>query len=48
MYDANACCIQNVPLFPYFSVRKNPQTKKIQITSSVFKVMAYVSPEWGS
>nr|XP_055161392.1 cilia- and flagella-associated protein 300 isoform X2 [Nyctereutes procyonoides] len=25
------------------SVRKNPQTKKIQITSSVFKVMAYDS-----
>uniref|UniRef100_A0A667HY58 Cilia- and flagella-associated protein 300 n=2 Tax=Felidae TaxID=9681 RepID=A0A667HY58_LYNCA len=25
------------------SVRKNPQTKKIQITSSIFKVTAYVS-----
>lgn len=33
------------PFPPYFSVRKNPQTKKIQITSSVFKVTAYVSVE---
>uniref|UniRef100_A0A3Q2GZJ0 Cilia- and flagella-associated protein 300 n=1 Tax=Equus caballus TaxID=9796 RepID=A0A3Q2GZJ0_HORSE len=30
-------------LFNHFSVRKHPQTKKIQITSSVFKVTAYDS-----
>ncbi|KAL4696907.1 hypothetical protein H8959_002605 [Pygathrix nigripes] len=28
------------------SVRKNPQTKKIQITSSVFKVSAYIGLVW--
>lgn len=32
-------------LFPHLSVRKHPRTKEIQITSSVFKVKAYVSIE---
>lgn len=38
-------CTLSSSSLPHFSVRKNPQTKKIQITSSIFKVTAYVSVE---
>lgn len=47
MEYVSACYTKYVSFLPHlhFSVRKIPQTKKIQITSSVFKVTAYVSIE---